>query len=107
MATRNPKPGNKRYRRTDDELIADLKKKISDLEKRKAAKSIKADPAAKEANTAFRALTRAVDKAKGSSDADLKTALSSAQRILADYFEAKGLKVPKARKPRARRSKKK
>lgn len=105
MATRKPKPGKTRYRRSPDELIADLKKKIDDLERRKAAKEIKADPATKDANAAFRALTRAVEKAKGSNDADLKRALSESQRVLADYFESKGLKVPKARKPRARRSK--
>lgn len=107
MATRKPKPGNTRYRRSPDEMIADLKKKIDDIEKRKAAKAITADPATKDANAAFRALTKAVEKAKESSDADLKRALSESQRILAEYFESKGLKVPKARKPRARRGKKK
>ena len=86
-------------------MIADLKKKIEDIEKRKAAKALKADPANKEANAAFRALTRAVEKSKSSSDADLKRALSDAQRSLAEYFESKGMKVPKARKPRARRKK--
>ncbi|MEM9802500.1 MAG: hypothetical protein AAGA20_19380 [Planctomycetota bacterium] len=106
MAQRKPKPGKTRYRRTDEELIQDLQNRIEDLKKRKAAKEIKADPAAKEANSAFRALTRAVEKAKDSGDADLKRALSESQRVLADYFEAKGLKVPKARKPRARRKKK-
>lgn len=105
MANREPKPGNTRYRRSPDEMIADLKKKIEEIEKRKAAKAVKADPAAKEANAAFRALTKAVEKAKESSDADLKRALSESQRVLAEYFEAKGMKVPKARKPRARKSK--
>lgn len=105
MAARKPKPGNTRYRRTDEELIQDLQKRIEDLKKRKAAKEVKADPAAKEATTAFRALTRAVDKAKAGSDADLKRALSESQRVLAEYFESKGMKVPKARKPRARKKK--
>lgn len=102
MATRKPKPGNSRYRRTDEELISDLQKRIDDLKTRKVARKIKADPASKEATSAFRALTKAVTKSKDSSDADLKRALSEAQRILAGYFESKGLKVPKARKPRAR-----
>lgn len=105
MAARKPKPGNSRYRRSPDEMIADLKKKIEDIEKRKAAKLLKADPASKEATAAFRALTKAVEKSKSSSDADLKRALSDAQRSLAEYFESKGMKVPKARKPRARRKK--
>ena len=106
MAARKPKPGKTRYRRSPDEMIADLKKKIDEIEKRKAAKAMKADPATKEANAAFRALTKAVEKSKSSSDADLRRALSDAQRSLAEYFESKGMKVPKARKPRARRKKK-
>ena len=53
MAARKPKPGKTRYRRSPDEMIADLKKKIEDIEKRKAAKAMKADPATKEANAAF------------------------------------------------------
>ena len=104
MADRKPKPGNTRYRRTYDELIADHKKKIAELEKRKTEKALQKDPASKEATSAFRALTKAVDNAKMSGDADLKRALSESQRILAEYFEAKGLNVPKARKPRARKS---
>ncbi|QDV08053.1 hypothetical protein Poly30_35890 [Planctomycetes bacterium Poly30] len=105
MAERKPKPGKQRYRRTDEELIQDLQKRIEDLKNRKAAKAIKKDPASKEATGAFRALTKAVEKSKDTADADLKRALSEAQRILAEYFESKGLKVPKARKPRARRAK--
>ena len=105
MATRKPKPGKKRYRRSDEELIADLQKRIEDLKKRKTAKTVKADPAAKDMNAAFRALTKAVESAKKSSDADLKRALSGAQRTLAEYYESKGITVPKARKPRARRKK--
>jgi hypothetical protein len=106
MAQRKPKPGKTRYRRSDEELIADLQKRIEDLKQRKAAKEMKADPAQKDASAAFRALTKAVDAAKGSADSDLKRALSESQRVLAEYFESKGLKVPKARKPRARRKKK-
>ena len=41
MAARKPKPGKTRYRRSPDEMIADLKKKIEDIEKRKAAKAMK------------------------------------------------------------------
>lgn len=105
MADRKPKAGKTRYRRTDEELIADLQKRIEDLKQRKAAKKVKADPAAKEMNAAFRALTKAVENSKKSSDADLKRALGGAQRTLAEYYESKGISVPKARKPRARRKK--
>lgn len=105
MAQRKPKAGKTRYRRTDEELIADLQKRIEELKQRKAAKKVKADPAAKEVNAAFRALTKAVENSKKSSDAELKRALSGAQRILAEYYESKGISVPKARKPRARRKK--
>lgn len=103
MADRKPKPGKSRYRRSPEEMIADLKKQITDLEKRKAEKAIKEDPASREASAAFRALTKAVEKAKDSNNPELKRALSESQRVLADYFESQGLRVPKARKPRARK----
>ena len=105
MTPRTPKEGKTRYRRSDEELIADLQKRIEELKKRKAAKKVKADPAAKEMTAAFRALTKAVENSKKSADADLKRALSGAQRTLAEYYESKGINVPKARKPRARRAK--
>lgn len=105
MADRDPKPGKKRYRRTDDEMIVDLRKQIAELERRKSQKELKSDPDHKDANAAFRALTKAVDSVKSPDNADLKRALSEAQRILAEYFESKGLSVPKARKPRRRRAK--
>ena len=38
---RAPKAGNKRYRRTDDELIEDLKRKIEEVKARAAAKKLK------------------------------------------------------------------
>ena len=101
---RKPKEGMQRYRRTDAELIADLEKKIAELKVRKATKALKASPAAAQANNAYRALTKGIDLCQGSDDSDLKRALSGAQRTLADHFETKGISLPKARKPRARKS---
>ena len=54
---RDPKPGMKRYRRTDDELIDDLKAQIEALKQRKAARELKESPAAKQAIQAYRAVT--------------------------------------------------
>ena len=102
---RKPKAGNKRYRRTDEEIIADLQKRIEDLKVKKAAKKLKASPASAQANNAYRALTKGIELCEGVDDADLKRALSEAQRTLAGHFETKGIKLPKARKPRARKSK--
>lgn len=102
--TRTPKPGKTRYRRTDEELIADLQKKIDALKVRKATKKLKASPASSQANNAYRALTKGIELSAGPDDADLKRALSESQRTLADYFETKGVSLPKARKPRARKS---
>lgn len=102
--TRKPKPGNKRYRRSDEELIADLQKKIDDIKARKAAKKLKASPASKQATNAYRALTKGIELCDGVGDADLKRALSEAQRTLAEHFEEQGVKLTKARKPRARKS---
>jgi hypothetical protein len=100
---RKPKPGKTRYRRSDNELIADLQKRIEDLKQRKAAKKLKASPATAQANNAYRALTKGVEMAGGVENADLRRALSEAQRTLAEFFESQGVKVPKARKPRARK----
>jgi len=97
---RAPKPGKTRYRRSDDEMIADLQRQIEELKQRKKAK---ASPASKQASAALRALMKGVELCEGPQDAELKRVLSEAQRTVADYFEAQGLKVPKARKPRARR----
>ena len=101
---RDPKPGNKRYRRSDDELIADLKKKIADLEVRKAAKKLKKSPASAQANNAYRALTKGIELCGGPEDAELKRALSASQRTLAEYFETQGISLPKARKPRSKKA---
>ena len=103
VETRTPKPGKQRYRRTDEELIADLQKRIEDLKDRKAAKKLKASPASKQASNAYRALTKGIELCDGADDAELKRALSAAQRTLAEHFETQGVKLPKARKPRARK----
>lgn len=102
-SSRTPKPGKQRYRRTDEELIADLQKRIEDIKGRKAAKKLKASPASKQATNAYRALTKGIELCDGAEDADLKRSLSEAQRTLAGYFETKGVSLPKARKPRARK----
>ena len=81
---RQPKAGNKRYRRTDEELIADLQKRIEELKVKKAAKKLKASPASAQANNAYRSLTKGIELCEGPDDADLKRALSEAQRTLAE-----------------------
>lgn len=101
---RSPKPGKQRYRRSDDELIADLKARINELEQRKATKQLKASPASRQASSAYRALTKGIEMCEGAGDAELKRTLSEAQRLLATHFESQGVKLPKARKPRARQS---
>ena len=100
---RTPKPGKQRYRRTDEELIADLQKRIEDLKNRKATKKLKASPASGQASNAYRSLTKGIELCDGADDAELKRALSEAQRTLAEHFETQGIKLPKARKPRARK----
>ena len=98
------KAGKQRYRRTDEELIADLQKRIEELKNRKATKKLKASPASKQASNAYRALTKGIELCDGADDADLKRALSESQRTLAEHFETKGVKLPKARKPRVRKN---
>ena len=65
---------------------------------------VASSPASKQASNAYRALTKGIELCDGPGDAELKRSLSAAQRMLAEYFEEQGVKVPKARKPRARKS---
>ena len=84
-------------------MIKDLQEKIAQLEAKREAKKLKANPATKQAGNAYRALTKGIDLCEGPGDAELKRSLSAAQRMLAEYFEEQGVKLPKARKPRARK----
>jgi len=100
----DPKPAaRKRHRRTDEELISDLKKKIRDLRVRQEARKLKESPAIKSALTAVKWLDKALDAAAHDGDAHLRHALADARKPLEAHLTKTGVRLPKARMPRGRR----
>lgn len=95
--------GKKRHRRTDEELILDLKKKIKDLRVRQESRKLKEAPSIKSALTAVKWLDKALDAAAQEGDALLRHALADARKPLAAHLTKTGVRLPKARLPRGRR----
>ena len=103
--TREPAPGKKRYRRSDEELIADLKKKLDEVKNRQEARKLKQSASMSAALASVRAIDRALKIAEEEGDTNLRHVLADARKPLADMLVKTGLKLPKARLPRGRRPK--
>lgn len=105
-STRTPRPGNTRYRRTDDELIEDLKRKIEEVKARAAARALKeTSKAVREAIKCTRNLTKAIEMAQAEGNTKLHHALVDSHQALTNFFAAEGIQMPKVRRPRGRRPK--
>jgi hypothetical protein len=90
-AKREPKPGNKRYRRTEEELIKDLQAKIADLERKKALKGLKDDPGLRAAINADKALRRAAEACRKAKHVKLANALQAAHLALEPHLNVEAL----------------
>ena len=101
ITKRKPKPGNKRYRRTHAEKIADLQKEIERLKTRAAAKKATRSPEVKNVVVAVRSLDKALETA---SDKALKKTITEARGLLASYLNLEGVPMPKKRGPRRKSS---
>lgn len=88
---RAPKPGNKRYRRTEEELIKDLETKIAELQRKKQLKSLKTDPGLRSAITADKALKRAADACRKHGHLKLANALQAAHLALEPHLSVDSL----------------
>ena len=95
----------KRHRRTDEELIEDLKKRIKELKTRQESRRLKESPSIKAALSAVRWIDKALDEAADESNTHLRHALADSRKPLEEYLMSEGLRLPKARKPRGRRPK--
>jgi hypothetical protein len=104
-AARDPRPGKKRHRRTDEELIADLKRKLDLLKDRHEARQLKESPAIRAAIAVIRAIDRAEKHAAAHHESALRHVLADCRKPLAEHLESSGLRLPKARLPRGRRPK--
>jgi glutamate-1-semialdehyde aminotransferase len=95
----------KRKRRTDEELISDLKARIKDLRVRQQARELKQSPAIHSTTSAVKWIDKALDAAAEENNSHLRHALADARKSLEGYLVSEGLKLPKARLPRGRRPK--
>ena len=98
-----PKPGSTRKHRTADDRITALKDQIASIEAREKAKELKDDPGVKYAVTTARSLNRGVKLAEANKDTALQHAVADAHQAISDYLAEKGVRMPKARRPRGRR----
>ncbi len=98
-----PKPGSTRTRRSAEDRIDALRSQIASIEAREKAKELKDDPCVKYAVTLARSLNRGVRLGTETKDNNLQHAVADAHQAIADYLSGKGLKMPKARRPRGRR----
>ena len=104
-STRKPsrKTAKTRKRRTPEEIIADLQKKIREVKQRAAAKQLKKSPAIRDAVSAVRAIDKALETSAAEEDSHLRHALADARKPLAGYLAELGVSLPKALLPLGRR----
>ncbi|MEZ6005455.1 MAG: hypothetical protein R3F33_14870 [Planctomycetota bacterium] len=100
------KKGSRRNRRSPEEMIADLKQKIEEVERRAAAKQLKESNAIKHTLSAVRQIDKALEEAQEEGETLLRHALAEARGPLSEFLEGRGVKLPKARLPRGRKPKK-
>lgn len=97
------KKGTKHTRRTPEQMIADLRKKIEEVEQRAKAKELKQSAAMKRSLTIVRSIDKAIEEAKEEGNTPLRRALGEARLPLEAFLTEKGVKLPKARAPRGRK----
>lgn len=95
----------KRKRRTDEELIRDLKEKIRAVKERQVTRVLKESPQIKAAAAALRSIDKALAAAADEGDTMLRHVLADTRKPLATHLEQNGYKVPRAQLPRGRRPK--
>jgi len=99
------KATKKRHRRTDEELISDLRNRIKELKNRQEAKRLKESTTIKATVTAVKWIDKALNHAAEENDTSLRHVLADARKPLESYLSTRGLKLPKANLPRGRRPK--
>jgi hypothetical protein len=95
----------KRHRRTDEELIADLKRKLDELKDRHESRQLEKSPAIRASLAAIRAIDRALKVAAAQNETALRHVLVDCRKPLAEHLGASGLRLPRAEVPRGRRPK--
>lgn len=98
--TIQPAP-DKRVRRSEAQLIADLESKIQRLKTRVAARAIKKNPSLKHTTNAVRSIDLALSSVSSPAQ---RQALTDARSALVAYLQLEGIKIPKQRGPRRKLS---
>ena len=80
-----------RIRRTDEQLIADIKGEIASLEARAARKQVKRDPALKHVTATMRSIDKAMSAAE---DVALRKSLDEARSIVSACLSFSGVLMP-------------
>jgi len=95
LKTKTITPVPRKYiRRSDDQLIADLKSEIERIRVRAATKAVRKDPALRHISRAIKAIDAATAE---SGDSAVRTALQEARTTLGACLELNGAIVPKGR----------
>ena len=84
-------------------MIADLKRKIEEVEQRAKAKELKQSGAMKRTLTIVRNIDKAMEEAKEEGNTPIRRALAEARKPLEAYLTEQGVKLPKSRGPRGRK----
>jgi hypothetical protein len=100
-STRERKPA----RRSPEELIADLKAKIKDVELRAQAQELQKTSSLKRTLSIIRSIDKALEEAEADGNNHLRHALVDGRKPLAEFMTKKGVRLPKARVPRGRKPK--
>jgi hypothetical protein len=94
----------KRHRRSSEELIADLQRKIEDVRRRQETLRLKKSPGIRAALAALQTLEKGLAASDANDDAELHRALTSAREPLSAFVEARGIQITKRRRAKGRRA---
>ena len=86
----------KRYRRSPEQIVADLQSEIERVKTRAAASEARANPQARALIGAARFLDRSAEGCTG----DVKRALEAARAVLTEQLGAMGLRLPQRQQRR-------
>ena len=105
MKSKGDEPVRRRKRRSPEEKISDLEQEIQRIRERAKARELKASPAHKMTLNALRTIDKALNTAADEGEGNLRHVLADARKLLGQYLEEKGLRLPKPRLPRGPRPK--
>lgn len=94
----------KRHRRTPEEIVAELQQRIAKVQARAAAKALRASPTAAATLTALKSIDKALGVAAQANASELRRVLAEVRKPIAEFLDAEGLRLPKARVSRGPRT---